>query len=130
MQRFFVSNKFASSALASSQLFASQRRAVEVFNGTHDEFKAKVNSGTAVIDFFTTWCQPCKAAAPVFEELSNKHSSFKFLKIDVEENEEIGAMMNVRSIPFFVLFKEGKVVGSVEGANMSKLTQLVEDANK
>ena len=131
MQRFFASkNSKLATAAASSQLFASQRFAVEHFSGTHDEFKAKVNSGTAVVDFFTTWCQPCKAAAPVFEELSNKHESFKFLKIDVEENEEIGAMMNVRSIPFFVLFKEGKVVGSVEGANMAKLTQLIEDANK
>jgi thioredoxin 1 len=132
MQRFFSTrgSQFASSVVASSQLVASQRLAVESFNGTHDEFKTKVATGTAVVDFYTTWCQPCKAAAPVFAELSDKHASFKFLKIDVEENEEVGAMMNVRSIPFFVLFKDGKVVGSVEGANMAKLTQLVDDAAK
>ena len=128
MQRFFASRTSASvSAIASSSLFNSQRLKVDEFSGSHDDFKKTIASGTSVVDFFTTWCGPCKAAAPVFNELSEKHTDVKFMKIDVEENEDIGAMMNVRSIPYFVLFQDGKVVGSVEGANMNKLTELIEE---
>ncbi|KAK0098047.1 hypothetical protein PV326_011582 [Microctonus aethiopoides] len=85
---------------------------VVVIEGMNDLKKRLEDAGDAlvVIDFFATWCGPCKIIAPQFEELSKKHSSVIFLKVDVDENDEISATYEVSSMPTFVFIKKGEVV--------------------
>ena len=86
---------------------------------TDETFEAEIlNSATPVlVDFFATWCGPCKMMAPVLEKLSEKYAGkVDFAKIDVDENPESAAKYQVRSIPYMVLFKDGEVVDSVLGA--------------
>lgn len=130
MQRFFANKSVAMSAACVARLVAANRLAVESFSGELEDFKQKVAKGATVVDCYTSWCSPCKQMAPFFTELSEKNAGVQFIKVDVEENEEVGMALNVRSIPLFVLFEDGKVTGTVEGANTQKLEELVKSAKK
>lgn len=79
-----------------------------------------------VIDFFATWCGPCKIIAPYMEELSTKYENVVFLKVDVDENEEIASEYNVTCMPTFVFVKNKAKVNDFSGANKDKLKELVE----
>ncbi|KYN19855.1 Thioredoxin-2, partial [Trachymyrmex cornetzi] len=63
-----------------------------------------------VIDFFAVWCGPCKMIGPLIEELSKEMLDVVFLKVDVDECEDIAAEYEISSMPTFVFIKEGKVV--------------------
>lgn len=107
----------------------SLRQKVDIFSGDATNFADLVKADGVIVDFFTDWCGPCKAVAPKFEALSNKeeYHGVKFLKVNVEENEEVGAMHKIRSIPTFVAYKDGKVVGHVEGADIATVEALVKN---
>ena len=65
---------------------------------------------TVLVDFFATWCGPCQMMHPVLEEL---HSTFgekvRILKVDIDKNQELAALYNVRSVPTLMIFKAGKM---------------------
>jgi thioredoxin 1 len=96
-----------------------------------NNFDSEIKSGKTVIDFWAPWCGPCKAVAPIFEELSKEMKDVKFVKVNVDEAQEIAAQYHVQSIPTFVVFKEGKQVGTLMG-NTSKdqLKKGIEDSLK
>lgn len=73
------------------------------------EYNNEINSfkGLIVIDFFTTWCGPCKAIAPFIENLSMKYPNVKFLKVDIEKNEDIAGPKQIQSIPTFHFMVKG-----------------------
>lgn len=83
-----------------------------------------------VVDFFATWCPPCKAIAPVYEKLADKHGaagSFAFAKVNVEEATDAAQKFNVTAMPTFLFFKDGKQVMvngqlDIKGANPPALT--------
>ena len=78
--------------------------------------------GAVVIDFFATWCGPCKRIAPVFEDLADKfYPKVQFFKVDVDESGELVNLFDISAMPTFVFLKEGKVVKKVEGADMAGL---------
>ena len=76
-----------------------------------EELKELTKEGTVLVDFFATWCGPCKMIAPVLEEL-DKDASFgvQIIKIDVDEAEEIARDFHIQAIPTLMLFKDGKAV--------------------
>lgn len=82
--------------------------------GSAAEFDQLLASSTYVmVDFFATWCPPCKQIAPFFESLDKKHSvdrHLQFAKVDVEKVREIAARYRVTAMPTFLFFKEGKQV--------------------
>jgi thioredoxin 1 len=68
------------------------------------------------VDFWASWCGPCRMIGPIFEELSNEYSGkVKFAKVNVDENPKTPANYGVRGIPTLIMFKEGKVVEQVVG---------------
>ena len=77
--------------------------------------------GAVVIDFFATWCGPCKRIAPTFEKLAEAFSNVTFLKVDVDEAPELVDAFGVQAMPTFVFLKDGNEVKRVEGADMAGL---------
>lgn len=70
-----------------------------------------------VIDFWATWCGPCRMVAPIIEELANEYEGKVTIgKCDVEEADEIAAEFGIRSIPTIVFMKGGKVLDKIVGA--------------
>jgi len=92
------------------------------------QFDELVSSGKPVlIDFWATWCGPCKMISPIFEKLSEGKDGH-FYKVDVDEQEEISQEVGIRAMPTFIVFKDGKKSGELVGANPPKLQTLVADA--
>ncbi len=76
------------------------------------------SNGVVLVDFWATWCGPCLAIAPVIEKLAQDYDGkVKVLKLDTDANQATAMKFNIRSIPTILLFKDGKVVDGVIGAD-------------
>ena len=77
-----------------------------------DEFKEKViNSDKPVlVDFYATWCGPCKMIAPILEEIAQEHPEYLIVKVNVDEEPDLARQYGIVSIPTLVVVKNGKVV--------------------
>ena len=84
---------------------------------TNQEFSEIINNShkLVVVDFFADWSMPCLMLAPVIEELANQMKEVKFAKINVDDNQELSAKYEVRSIPCLIIFKDGKEIGRIIG---------------
>ncbi|MBQ7400022.1 MAG: thioredoxin [Clostridia bacterium] len=84
---------------------------------TKENFENEVlnSKGTVLVDFFATWCGPCKMLAPVLEEFAKEHEDIKVCKIDVDEETPIAIKYGVASIPTLILFKDGEMVKQTLG---------------
>ena len=82
-----------------------------------DEFEKEVlnEEGVVVVDFFATWCGPCKMLAPVFESVSGEVSDAKFVKVDIDESLELAQKFGISTVPTMMIFKDGKVVDKLVG---------------
>lgn len=79
-------------------------------------FDSEIKDGVVIVDFFATWCGPCKMLGPVFEELGEEmEGKVKFLKLDVDESPEIAQRYQVSSVPNMLIFKDGEKVDSILG---------------
>ena len=82
-----------------------------------------------LVDFWATWCGPCKMIAPIISQLAIKYEGkVKVGKVDVDENPEIAESFNISSIPTLIMFKGGEVAGQrVGGANMAILDAFINE---
>jgi len=78
-----------------------------------------------VIDFFATWCGPCKVIAPQIESMSGEMSNVVFLKVDVDENEDAAQEYNISAMPTFIFVKKEAKVADMMGANADKLKSMI-----
>ncbi|KAG4302266.1 hypothetical protein PCK1_001538 [Pneumocystis canis] len=93
---------------------------------SRDEFKTKISTNQlTVVDFFATWCGPCKAIAPQLVELSKKYPNVVFLKVDVDELCELASDYGISAMPTFLFFKNGEKMAEVVGASCSKVEQTI-----
>ncbi|MBO5322779.1 MAG: thioredoxin [Oscillospiraceae bacterium] len=85
---------------------------------TKENFEAEVlNSDKPVLlDFFATWCGPCRMVGPILEEIAQENESIKVCKIDVDQDPELANRFKVTSIPLLVVMQGGKVVNQALGA--------------
>ena len=90
---------------------------------TEAGFKTTVltNSGPYLVDFTASWCGPCKAIAPVLDEISSEMAGkVKIVKVNVDENPNVAAQYGIRSIPTMILFKGGEAADMKVGAGEPK----------
>lgn len=84
---------------------------------TKENFEQVVTgSDMVVVDFWAPWCAPCRAFAPTYEAASERHEGVVFAKVNTEEEQELAAAFNIRSIPTLMLFREKVILYSEPGA--------------
>ncbi|MBK3493504.1 thioredoxin [Viridibacillus sp. YIM B01967] len=87
-----------------------------IVHATDASFSNDIEEGLVLVDFWATWCGPCKMIAPVLEELDGElNGSAKIVKVDVDQNQETASKFGIMSIPTLVLFKDGQPVDKAVG---------------
>ena len=104
---------------------------MSVLHLNESEFDAKITSAPlAMVDFWATWCGPCKMLAPVIEDLGGKYNGKAVVaKVDVDQNQGLAARYGVMSIPTVVFFQDGKEIGRKVGVMPAGAYTQVLDAN-
>ena len=74
------------------------------------EFNNETAKGKVLVDFFATWCGPCKMLSPILEKVASEHEDLTVLKVDVDEVPDVATQYGIRSIPTLILFEDGKAV--------------------
>lgn len=99
---------------------------------TKDNFDEIVGgNGFVIVDFWATWCGPCQSFGPIFEATSEKHDDIVFAKVNTEEQQELAAHFQVRSIPTLMIFRDQIIIYAQPGALQgSQLEQLIEKARE
>jgi thioredoxin 1 len=98
--------------------------AVEVSDSDF-ETQIEQHKGLAVVDFWATWCAPCRMIAPILDQLAVEYGDkAKVAKLDVDNNIKTSTRFNVRSIPTILFFKDGRVVDTVVGAVPKQALEL------
>ena len=104
---------------------ATQDLTAEQFNDTITD------NEIVLVDFWASWCGPCRAFAPTFQAASEKHPDVVFAKVDTEAEQQLAAAAEIRSIPTLMAFKKGKLVfnqaGALPPAALEDLLQKVKD---
>ena len=94
------------------------------------EFRAiREGAGVSVVDFTATWCGPCKAIAPHYEDMAEDpvFQDVTFAKVDIDDHPSIAESQNVTAVPTFVIFKNNEQVMEIRGADLQGLTQGLAD---
>ena len=82
-----------------------------IHTDTSSSFDSEVlnASGTVLVDFFATWCGPCKMLSPVLERVADKHSDIKVVKVDVDKAPDLASRYGVMGVPTMIVFKDGQI---------------------
>ena len=85
------------------------------------------NNDIVIIDFWAPWCGPCQSFGPIYEELSEQHENVVFAKVNTEDQQDLGAQFQIRSIPTLMIFREQIILYQEAGApGKQDMTNLVE----
>ena len=84
------------------------------------------SNNTVLVDFFATWCGPCKMLAPVLEQFAESETNVKVVKVDVDEEPDLAMRFGISSIPTLLVFKDGKLADKQIGyRSLDQLKQMV-----
>ncbi|MCF2707095.1 thioredoxin [Arcanobacterium haemolyticum] len=97
---------------------------------TTDNFQDTIKDGIVLLDFWASWCGPCRQFGPVFEKASEEHTDIRFGKIDTDAQTELANSFAVRSIPTLVAFRDGirvfQQAGALRGPDLEDLISQIE----
>jgi len=97
--------------------FLYGRPSVAIVELTKDNFEDTINNNAFIIvDFWAPWCGPCRSFAPTFEKVSEEHPDIVFAKVNTEDEQEIAAHFQIRSIPTLMIFRDQIIIFSQPGA--------------
>ena len=95
---------------------------------TENNFVEKTASGVVLVDFFATWCGPCRMLSPIIEEIGEEcDGSFEVYKIDIDEAEDVAMDYSVMSVPTLIFFKDGEEAERLIGVRpKNEITGVIE----
>ena len=101
-------------------------------NESNFEKEVKQHQGICLVDFWAPWCGPCLASAPLLEEISKQmEGKAKFVKVNVDENDNLASEYGIMSIPTFVFLKDGKEIERRVGVqSKEEIVGIIEKLNK
>lgn len=82
----------------------------KIINTSQFRGSVEENQGVVVVDFFATWCGPCKMLAPVLEDVQEEMKNVKIVKVDIDENPNVASEYKVKNIPTIKVFKNGEEI--------------------
>lgn len=103
---------------------------MEIIHGNEQNFNEVVNDEFVLVDFFATWCGPCKMLGPVLQEMVNERNDVKIVKIDVDECPNLSKQFGIMSVPTLMLFKQGSVIATKYGFMPKTLLENWLEENK
>ena len=102
-----------------------------VINISDNDFNDIIASNKlVVVDFFATWCGPCRALSPYIDELATNHHHILFAKANIEETPAIANELDVKSLPCVIIFENCKEINRIVGFNKPKLQALIENLSE
>ena len=88
---------------------------MKIINNVKEFEDVLANNTKVLVDFYADWCGPCKMLAPVLEDVSKEHEDVAFVKVNVDNVQELAAKFNIMSIPTLIAFKDGNMVKQTMG---------------
>ena len=103
---------------------------VKIYSSEDIKFENLSKNKLTLVDFWATWCGPCRMMAPLVEELADEMGDVVFAKVDVDENPDIAMDLRIASIPTLMLFKDGQAVERVIGVTPKEELKAIIDRNR
>ncbi|GEQ18181.1 MULTISPECIES: thioredoxin [Clostridium] len=93
-----------------------------------NEFRNEISEGVVLVDFFATWCGPCKMLGPVLEDLGKElEGKAKIIKVDIDQSGDLADEFRISSVPTMMLFKDNKIVDTMVGfLPKERIKQVIE----